>query len=366
MPQLRRDPEKGIRQKRPGGSFYLSFTPEKKSKQRHICLHTTDKRVAIEKAIEYRKRPALIGVGTWHSDMLAFFHYRVVEKGNLRNTSADSSRYLIKQFMAYCDQETVRTVSKAHAAGFFRQLRQDGRTSSTRNTYLARLTAFWQFLYAFNKTDIKIFEDIELEPILPHQLARDEWLETSEIKKLISNCKDNNLKFVMFMGFGCGLRKKEIIYSHPGWFDFENERLVIEHSEVRLDEDTGKYYLFNTKNRRNKSIPLPRSFITFLQTDFKFRENQKWCLEKKGKGFGRKYRYDFRSPLEKFFKENGIVNRYGKPQSTHFMRHSFASNCVRAGKATLEIASWLGNRERTVENHYAHVRSQKGALDGIV
>jgi integrase len=126
--------------------------------------------------------------------------------------------------------------------------------------------------------------------------------------------------------------------------------------------------LFQTKSKRNKSIPLPESFVNFLKSEFQWREDQVWCLEpENGKGFGsKKYRYDFRRPLENFFVANGILNRYGKPQSTHFLRHSFASNCVVAGKRTLEIASWMGIRERTVEAHYAHVRSQKGALDNII
>jgi integrase len=107
--------------------------------------------------------------------------------------------------------------------------------------------------------------------------------------------------------------------------------------------------------------------MEFLKKDFTFRKNQIWCLEgKKGKGYGKRYRYDFRKPLEAHFRKCGVVNPItGKLLGSHQMRHSFAANCVRAGKPTLQVASWMGNRERTLEQHYAHVLPDKGALKGV-
>jgi integrase len=299
--------------------------------------------------------------------MLEFFKYRV-GRGTLRTTSVDSTKYVIKQFMRENGQETVRTVTKTHAENFFRNLRNEGRAAATRNTYLARLKSFWDFLFKFNKTDLLIFGDIDMDSIPPHQLARDEWLETAEIRKLMSKCSDKRLTFVMMCGFGCGLRKREIIMSRPHWFDLENERLNVIHTELTTHPVTGEEFYFRTKSGTNKSIPLPAGFVHFLKNEFPFREKQDWCLEptRRRKTVNKKYRWDFRRPLEEFFKLNGILNREGTPQSTHFMRHSFASNCVRNNKLTIEIASWMGIRERTVEQHYAHVRSQKGALDNII
>ncbi len=356
MPPKYAKPGKGLRQR--GKAWYLSFTPEPGAKQVSICLHTEDKAEAETRAQAVRNRPQSVGLGTWKDEMEFYFQYRK-ERNTMTAATRRSTEEVLTQFFRVVGCDTSKEVHKAEVLAFKADLEKRGVGLATMSTYNARLLAFFEFCVRWER----IFENPirrywEVVRIPPSQLARDKWIDKIEIRRLLRKCKDDDLKFVLFMGFHCGLRKKEIIMARPHWFDMQAERLNVPYLEVtQIDYTDGsqKEFIFTSKGKRDRSIPLTRYFRIFLNTRFKM--GNVWCLEPKHKkGFGKRYRWDFRRPLEAYFKKMGV------DLNTHGLRHSFASNAIR-DRSTLEVASYLGNRERTVETHYAHIRSGKGALD---
>ena len=342
---------KGLRRR--GKTWHLSFTPSKGEKQRHVSLHTDDYQTALQKAQAIRERPQLAGIGIWEEDMGNYCKFRI-ERRSMSETTITSTMEACLRFFEFTGKKTAREITEEDVGKFITHLESLKRTQSTINTYHARLSAFFNFLVQFHKVEENPFDEWGVHKIIPSQIAREKWLGKDEIKKLISKCKDRNLKFVLYCGFHAGLRKQEIIMSKPSYFDIQQRKLNIPFTDETPVEE--KTHRFRTKNLRSRTIPLSDEFHRFLTT---FPMGKTFCLEKKGKGFGQRYRYDFRRPLDEFFKEQHVN------LTTHGMRHSFASNCIMAGVSTFKVAAWMGNRERTVETHYAHLATGRGDLDGV-
>lgn len=347
---------KGLRQR--GRVWYLSFTPEPSAKQVSVCLHTENKAEAETRAQAVRNRPQSVGLGTWNDEMEFYFQYRR-ERNTMTAATRRSTKEVLAQFFRVVGCDTSKDVRKDHVLAFKKDLEKRGVGLATMSTYNARLLAFFEFCVRWGRiVENPIRKNWEAVRIPASQLAREAWIEKIEIRKLLRKAPDDDLKFILFMGFHCGLRKNEIVMARPDWFDMGAQKLNVPALEVtvfNLGEENEKEYIFTSKGKRDRSIPLTNYFFLFLK--HRFQMGNTWCLEpKSGKGFGKRYRYDFRRPLEKYFREMGV------DLNTHGLRHSFASNAIRH-RSTLEVASYLGNRERTVEAHYAHIRSGKGALD---
>jgi integrase len=352
---------KGLRQRPPGtGKFYLSFTPRPGDKQREVCLNTRDYKTAIELAEEIRNRPQIVNIGTFEEDVQEYILYRQ-ERRSMSPETARSVEEVTNFFFNFLGKKSTKEITKKDVEKWSNYLEAKPVQQATYTTYHARLRAFYQWLVKLGKVGENPFLDFSPHKIPPSQVAREAWIDKKEIKRILNACKKPQLKFVLFLGFH-GLRKQEIVSSRPDWFDLKQQKINIPFFEAvvagDIDEPDWERH-FRTKNLRDRSVPLSKDFVKFLRKH-PFRKDQHYCLEpQNGKGYGERYRWDFRKPLNKFFKDQGIA------LTTHGMRHSFASNCIMAGVPTFKVAAWLGNRERTVEVHYAHLATGKGDLDNV-
>ncbi len=352
---------KGIRQRPAGtGKFYLSFTPRPGDKQREVCLETRDYAEAVQMAEVIRNRPQIKGLGTYVQDVKDYTDARM----RRRSMSPETARSVIEVselFFPFIQKDNVRLAGRKDARLWLDYLENKPVAQATLTTYHARLTAFYNWLVSEGRVDKNPFLNAAPHRIPPSQIARTAWIDKKEIRKLLSACRDKNLKFVLFMGFHCGMRKQEIISATNDWFDLQQHKINIPFFESHVSDIEGvEERFFRTKNLRDRSVPLSDEFMAFLRKH-PFRKGTHYAIEPEtaGKGLGKRYRWDFRRPLTEFFKKNNVQ------LTTHGMRHSFASNCIMAGKSTFRVASWLGNRQRTVEVHYAHLATGKGDLDNV-
>ena len=81
------------------------------------------------------------------------------------------------------------------------------------------------------------------------------FAQIEQVKTLISECQNQQLRFILYAGIHAGLRKAEIAAAKWGWFDFE--RMTI---NVTRDE------FFDTKDGEDRTIPLTIEFAAFLST----------------------------------------------------------------------------------------------------
>ncbi|MEM7013631.1 MAG: tyrosine-type recombinase/integrase, partial [Verrucomicrobiota bacterium] len=160
-------------------------------------------------------------------------------------------------------------------------------------------------------------------------------------------CDRDDLRYVLFCGFHCGLRLGEIIESRPEWFDLNGGR-------------NGVLTLIPTqswvpKDREQRSIPLTLEFREFLE-DYGLRSP--FMLRPDIKPGKWRYRYDPRRPFKICVKKAG--NEW---VNFHTMRHTFASRLVSANVSVYKVASWMGDDVRVVQRHYGHLQPDTGDIE---
>lgn len=351
-----------------GKTYWIHFTPVKGKKQLHksLGIRSPDFNAALAKAKRIKSRPHLVGIGTWEKDLEEYLAVKKGDRKMVRFTEA-ATRQVVKMFFSAVEKQsgvkikTPADISKLQAQEFFNQLKIK---DSTKVTYRARLRAFFGYLEKEGKVDENFFRSLAgIHRPKPHSIARQSFLQRQEINNVISKCKDKNLKFVLYAGFQAGMRKNEIIMSRPDWFIEVGGNVVeaihIPYFQETYDPRKKRTYFFETKNKKERLVPLSPQFAKFLETEFPFKEEQRFCLNKgkASKGF---YRYDFYEPLKEFFKVSGVGHL-----TPHSMRHSFASACLKAGIPIAEVAVWCGNTVRVLEIHYSHSIPTSGELDGV-
>jgi len=184
---------------------------------------------------------------------------------------------------------------------------------------------------------------------ISNSAKRRRFCRREEVDKLIGECPDREMKFILYAGFHAGLRKGEIVQARPEWFDL---RLNIIH--IVESED------WKPKDKDKRTIPLSAAFRKFLAEEMSVDGELPgpfliYPEKKQGKA---RYRYDFRKPFESYVNEKGFA--WLKP---HVMRHTFASLLAIAGVSIFKIAQWLGDDVKVVERHYAHLLPQDSDIE---
>lgn len=169
----------------------------------------------------------------------------------------------------------------------------------------------------------------------------------------IEDCTRDDLKFVLFCGLHCGMRKGEIMHSRPAWFDLEASPPVVKIPGREIQNlRTGKFE-WRTKDGESRQVPLSDDFIKFLKVYLP--KCKKFCLESTISKDGL---FDFRVPYERF-----VAIRKREDMTIHAMRHSWISSLCNSGHASItQIAAWSGDSIETIQNSYWKKRVSPEAL----
>lgn len=193
---------------------------------------------------------------------------------------------------------------------------------------------------------VRFDEDRKPEP-------RQVTISMEDANRWISSCTRDDLKFVLFCGFHCGMRRGEIQHAQKSWFrlDAQPPVVVIPGREIQ-NLKSGKHE-WRTKDGETRHVPLSEAFCSFLGS---FLSNcTKSCLESRISKDGL---LDFRLPFERYAKLMGRED-----MTMHAMRHSWISSLCNSGHATItQVAAWSGDRIETIENAYWKKRVTPEAL----
>jgi integrase len=348
------------------GIYWLRWTPFKGQGQRRTTLHTDELQEAIEEARKFRDNPNLAGIGTWEDELKDF-------KKNTHNTASykRSTGSVVERFFNWLEEEQKRTftLGEITADDVSRFLLQ-GFSNTTLLTYKATLVGFFNYLQRENKVRNNPAANVLHDGKLTLKTA-EKFVDKETTHRLI-HCPPedwaplrSDLKFVLFLGLKCGLRKDEIIHSTHKWFILDSHTITIPDSQ-----NVGGWN-WKPKTRKGRSIPMTEDFHHFLSTEFPIKKGvEEFCLHPEAKGrkryakkpvrHPRRYRWDFRRPLEEYLKAQGITDI-----NTHALRHSFASNCLRAGIHIGIVAKMIGDSISTTEKIYANFRPRRGELDHV-
>jgi len=166
------------------------------------------------------------------------------------------------------------------------------------------------------------------------------------------------LRFIIFCGCICGMRKAEISMCRPSWFDLPAGGP----GHLRIPRDMEhRGGLWRTKAKKTRPTEIANQFRDFLLESRQRWKDRIYMLSPEADG--RRYRYDFRRPLLRYFESHGFrTNLRKQPKdpsaniriyNIHAMRHTFATLIAQHGVSAPRLSAALGVTARTAEG-YTH------------
>jgi len=158
------------------------------------------------------------------------------------------------------------------------------------------------------------------------------WLSKSQRDKLLEMAKESPYYPMLTTALYAGLRWRELVTLE--WQDLDFKRRVI---TVKPKDD------WTPKSKRPRIIPMHPKLRTILAP----------LQQKEGPCFPSEESYKYHARvIKQWLKEIGIRgNRVG----WHTFRHSFAAQAVQSGVPIWTLSQWLGHREVTTTQLYAHL-----------
>ncbi len=177
------------------------------------------------------------------------------------------------------------------------------------------------------------------EQKLPVILSRD------EVRMILSKVRLPRYRICLQTIYSCGLRLKEGTHLQVG--DIDSKRMVI--------------HLHHGKGNKDRYVPLPKSTLEALRTQWKTHCNRVWIFPASGRGGIHRsiattpmphgnVQDAFRAAL----RESGI----NKKASVHTLRHSYATHLLEAGVNLRQIQENLGHNSPSTTALYTHLTEQ--------
>lgn len=234
----------------------------------------------------------------------------------------------------YFGDQPLHTIDAYQVDAALHQLAKT-RSGSTVNRYKSHLSAI--FIFAIRDPQLKRYE--LTNPVVAASVSRfkenpakDRFLSPDEQVRLLQAAKEARwpkLYVLILMALTTGARKGELL--NLRWKD--------------IDAQNRLAFLAQTKTDKPRYIPLTEPVITQLEM---FRAEQyKRVFENT---VGNNKPYDIKQAWQYALKRAKIT-----PCRFHDLRHTAASNLVRAGRTLFEVATLLGHSSPQMTQRYAHL-----------
>ncbi len=316
-----------------GDTYWLAATLPGHGRVR-LSLKTEDMAEAIQEARLVRAFPERYfskRQGSLLEDFMAHQEARGISATHLKQ-----SRRVLTEFTAACGGR-LGDASQTAAHKWWKDL--SARVApKTAKDYLAIMNFF--FKWAVNAGHAKLSPVVLIIRPKIRPVPRKSFLRPDDALRVLDACEDEELKFCLLCALHCGLRRGEVIASRPHWFDLKAGLLHVQNEADWL-----------VKDRCNRTIPLTKEFIKFLQgygirSPFMLRPEVPNNTAKKSW----EYRTDFRKLYLAHMAKLGISG-----VTFHDLRRTFASLHVSRGTPLYHVAKWLGDHPNVVESTYGHL-----------
>ncbi len=346
-----------------GRFWYLRYTPAPGACQVKVSLGTRDYITALVRAKEIRSGPPPASEHAGWDRQVDIYLRSERSSGRLRKASTIASRDVLRGFQSWSGVKAAESVTRQLIEDWQKWLFYKRKVRpSTVNTYLARLSAFLGF--CVEQGAIHDNPALGLKPLRVENVTGQLAVPSDVFNELIASVDDEEMRFILYMGFHAGLRKNEIVSARPAWFNLDRGQLEVPGSEVVPLPPVGRFraqtYHFNTKNGQSRRIPLSPAAARFLTGFLSSRCDHLFCLAPDSRG--RRYRYDPRRPFTTLMRARGLESI-----TMHTMRHSYATALAASGQVqTHQLAKWVGDHVVTVMKHYYHDDPRPGDLRGVL
>jgi len=168
------------------------------------------------------------------------------------------------------------------------------------------------------------------------------FISESELIEILNNTEMQLLKDIFTTAFYTGMRLGELLNMKWSWIDFTQNIITIKNSSE-----------FNSKNKRERIIPIHQKVQNILQTHFQLGRLPDSIAFYRYEGI--KLNEDF---VSKQFKKAVREANLNDKIHFHTLRHSFASALVQRGISLYAVKELLGHGNIKTTQIYAHLQSR--------
>jgi integrase len=314
-----------------GDVWWFDYSIE--GQRKRVSCGTKDEAEAIQFARGLLDKPKVVMAHVWPQEVNDYLAARIAAR-EMSTNAADSRRTVLLRFGKDYGVCVPGDVTSQLIERFYRT-QQNEIAEVTVQTYVRWIYTFLSYLCEKGKI-LRAPKPIELDKV--RKTKRKPFCSREQVRAIIQSAPTQDLRFVLYCGFHCGMRREEISEARPEWFDMRNGLVHIQRSDT-----------WEPKDRDDRTVPLTQEFADFLTHSYGFPSPFMVEPSKLAKKKWR-YRYDFRRPFENLMEQLKV-----EWVTPHTMRRTFASLKVSAGVSLYKVAIWLGDLERVVQDHYGYL-----------
>ena len=324
-------------------SGIYQYRPQVNGKRTAFSLRTKDFEEAIHRALLIKDTTPVQTKDSLLSLVEEFVRFKE-NKGKFSRFSVSDKYGMLKRFATFCgDNIPVGSMNPKKIGEFFADCENRSLAQSTLSGYKTNIQSFFSWCNEEKRLHVHHFISALKEFEFVSE-ARTDYIPQSEINRLLNECDDEVVKYVLICGAFLGMRKNEIIESRREWFDFDRQICRVQNCNAKKAQ-AESLDLFRVKNKKERDVPIIPELQEWLA---RFVEGKEYCLAS-GKRRGKsKYRFNYEKRFKTFLKKKGMLH-----VSSHTLRHSFATNLAIGNVRIEKIASMLGDSIKTTEKHYA-------------
>lgn len=166
------------------------------------------------------------------------------------------------------------------------------------------------------------------------------FISESELIEILNNTETQFMKDIFTTAFYTGMRLGELLNMKWNWIDFSQNIITIKNSSE-----------FNSKNKRERIIPIHKKVQTILQNRFQLGRLPNSIIFYRFEGI--KLNDDF---VSKQFKKSVRAAKLNDKIHFHSLRHSFASALVQRGISLYSVKELLGHGNIKTTQIYSHLQ----------
>ena len=335
---------RGLYQKR--GFYYWQPPQPNGVKVSAIALRTKDRAEAII-AYETEKRNHELGLAKFRGSMSeAIGLYVEAKKSETSQATNERARTklpaIASDLKTLVNKTKLSSINKRDIVEWRKSLsKRDGYnasklSNSTITTYLTMLKAFFNWCVEEGLITSSPLLGIKIPK--PKKISPTKFCTKDQRDLLLKNPPNEDISFILHMGFYAGLRFGEINAIKSDWITYSDDRT---RATITVQEEEG---VWKPKDGHLRTIPIPPSLMSFLDS---YGKKEGYMFAPHNKTWGKKYRYNPKKTFKTHAENNGLGF-----VTYHVLRASFATHLSEALKPISFIAGLLGDDITTTEKHY--------------
>jgi site-specific recombinase XerD len=256
------------------------------------------------------------------SDFVAKLHLQRYAPSTIKTYKNALSKFLIA-----FQHSDLAQVNVAQIQDFMHHLQTKHRISpGYQKQILASIAKFYLLYY-----DCKL----ELSMLYPKRKAKPlpKYLTVSEVKRLLSPCRNLKHLCILQVLYGCGLRVSEVL------------ALTI----ADIDSAAMCLMVRGAKGKKDRALPLPQTLLHNLRQYYLAYRPEVFLFEGQNGG-----KYSTKS-IQNFIKKYAREAKIQKSITPHILRHSYATHQLENGVNIRYVQELLGHNSIKTTELYTHV-----------